>query len=44
MSGEADKATGRLKKAAGELTDDDEMKREGKLDELSGKAKDSVDK
>lgn len=44
MSGEADEAKGRLKQAAGELTDDDDMKRDGKLDELSGKAKESIDK
>lgn len=38
-----DEAKGRLKKAAGELTDDDELKREGELDKLSGKVKDVVD-
>ncbi|HWC67564.1 MAG TPA: CsbD family protein [Acidimicrobiales bacterium] len=44
MGGDADKAKGRLKQAAGDLTDDDEMRREGKIDEAAGKAKDVVDK
>jgi uncharacterized protein YjbJ (UPF0337 family) len=39
-----DKAKGRVKQAAGELTDDKDLKREGELDELGGKAKDAVDK
>ena len=39
-----DKAKGRVKQAAGDLTDDDSLKSEGKHDELSGKAKDTVDK
>lgn len=42
MSGTTDKAKGRVKKAAGELTDDKDLKREGKLDELAGKAKDTA--
>ena len=44
MSGEADEAKGRIKQAAGDLTDNDEMKREGKIDEASGKVKEGVDK
>jgi len=44
MSGEKEKLTGRAKQAAGDLTDDDELQREGKRDELAGKAKDAVDK
>ena len=44
MSGEADKTKGRIKQAVGDLTDDDELKREGKVDEGAGKAKDAVDK
>jgi uncharacterized protein YjbJ (UPF0337 family) len=44
MSGEADKAKGRIKQAIGDLTDDEDMKREGKLDEAGGKVKDAVDK
>lgn len=43
MSGEADKASGRIKQAAGDLTDNDDLKNEGKKDEAAGKAKDAVD-
>ncbi len=43
MSGTADKATGRIKQAAGDLTDNDDLKREGKKDETAGKVKDAVD-
>ena len=39
-----DQATGRLKKATGELLDDDDLKREGQRDEAVGKAKDILDK
>ena len=42
MSGEADKASGRIKQAAGALTDNDELKNEGKSDEAAGKAKSVV--
>lgn len=44
MSGTTDQAKGRIKKAAGELTDDKDLKRDGMLDEMAGKAKDAVDK
>ena len=44
MSGEADKAKGRAKQAAGDLTDNEDMKNEGKKDEAAGKAKGAVDK
>jgi uncharacterized protein YjbJ (UPF0337 family) len=37
-------AKGRLKEAAGSLTDDDDLKREGKVDKATGKAKDGVEK
>ena len=43
MSGESDQAKGRIKQAVGDLTDDKDMKREGKVDELAGKVKDKVD-
>ncbi len=43
MSGEADKAEGRIKQAAGDLTGNDDLKNEGKKDEAAGKAKDAVD-
>ena len=38
-----DEAKGRAKRAAGELTGDEEMKREGTIDKASGKAKDAID-
>jgi len=44
VSGEADEAKGRIKQAVGDLTDDKDLKREGKTDEVAGKAKDTVDK
>ncbi len=37
-------AKGRLKEAAGSLTGDDDLKREGKVDKATGKAKDGVEK
>ena len=43
MSGEMDQAEGRVKQAAGDLTGDKDLEREGKLDELGGKAKDAFD-
>jgi uncharacterized protein YjbJ (UPF0337 family) len=33
---------GRAKEAAGDLTDDDEMKREGKIDQATATVKDKV--
>jgi uncharacterized protein YjbJ (UPF0337 family) len=39
-----DEAKGRVKRAAGELTDDDQLKHEGTIDKAAGKAKESVDK
>jgi uncharacterized protein YjbJ (UPF0337 family) len=40
--GAADDAKGRLKKAGGEVTGDDSLKREGEVDKASGKVKDAV--
>jgi uncharacterized protein YjbJ (UPF0337 family) len=37
-------AKGRLKEAAGNLSGDDELKREGKVDQAGGKAKEGVEK
>jgi uncharacterized protein YjbJ (UPF0337 family) len=37
-----DDAKGRVKEAAGDLTDDDDLKREGKVDQATGKVKDVV--
>jgi len=42
MSGTADKAEGRIKQAAGDLTDNEDLKDEGKKDEAAGKVKDAV--
>jgi uncharacterized protein YjbJ (UPF0337 family) len=38
-----DEAKGRLEEAAGDLTGDKDLKREGKTDQAAGKAKDAVD-
>ncbi len=42
MSGEMDKMKGKAKQAAGDLTDNDELEREGERDEAAGKVKDKV--
>ena len=42
MSGKLDQMKGRLKEAAGDLTDDDELKTEGKIDKAAGKMKEKV--
>jgi uncharacterized protein YjbJ (UPF0337 family) len=39
----ADDMKGRAKEAAGALTGDDDLKREGKLDQAAGKVKEAVD-
>jgi uncharacterized protein YjbJ (UPF0337 family) len=44
MSGNADKIKGRIKQAAGDLTDNEDLRREGRLDEAAGKVKDAIDK
>jgi uncharacterized protein YjbJ (UPF0337 family) len=41
--GTLDDAKGRVKKAAGDLTDDQDLKNEGKVDQLVGKVKDGVE-
>lgn len=43
MAGESDKIKGRAKQAAGDLTGDEEMAREGERDETAGDAKDWID-
>jgi len=40
--GTMDKAKGRVKEAAGDLTDDKSLKNEGKVDKASGSVKDGV--
>src|SRR5512132_1591310 len=44
MSGKTDQIKGRIKEAAGVLTDNDRLKREGKLDQAVGKVKDAAEK
>jgi uncharacterized protein YjbJ (UPF0337 family) len=39
-----DDTTGRIKEAAGDLTGDKELQREGKLDQVQGNVKDAIDK
>jgi uncharacterized protein YjbJ (UPF0337 family) len=41
--GAMDDAKGRMKEAAGDLTDDQSLKNEGKVDKAEGKAKDAAD-
>jgi uncharacterized protein YjbJ (UPF0337 family) len=41
--GNTDDAKGRIKEAAGDLADNDDLKREGKVDRAAGAAKDKVD-
>jgi uncharacterized protein YjbJ (UPF0337 family) len=43
-SGTTDKVKGRVKEAAGALTDDDKLKKEGKADQAIGKLKDAAGK
>jgi uncharacterized protein YjbJ (UPF0337 family) len=40
--GKTDEAKGRVKEAAGDLTDDQSLKNEGKVDKGTGKVKDAV--
>jgi uncharacterized protein YjbJ (UPF0337 family) len=44
MSGKADRLKGKLKQAAGDLTDNEGLRRKGKIDEAGGNVKDAVDK
>ena len=44
MSGKSEEIKGRVKEAAGALTDDDKLRREGKLDQATGKVKQAVEK
>jgi uncharacterized protein YjbJ (UPF0337 family) len=43
-SGTVDKAKGRVKEAAGALTDDDELREEGKVDQAAGAVKNAAEK
>jgi uncharacterized protein YjbJ (UPF0337 family) len=44
MGGMVDKAKGRLKEAAGALTDDDKLRRAGKLEQTAGTIKEKAGK
>ena len=43
MTAKIDEAKGRTKAAAGDLTDDEKLKREGKIDRVASTAKDKID-
>jgi uncharacterized protein YjbJ (UPF0337 family) len=43
MSQNIDEAKGRVKEAAGDLSDDDKLKREGKVDRATATAKDKIE-
>ena len=44
MSGKTDEMKGRVKEAGGALTDDDQMRREGQVDQAAGKVKQAAEK
>ena len=44
MGGKTDEVKGRIKEAAGALTDNDNLREEGKTDQAVGKAKQAVQK
>lgn len=44
MSGKTDKIKGRVKEAAGAITGNDKLRREGKIDQAVGKTKEAVEK
>jgi uncharacterized protein YjbJ (UPF0337 family) len=44
MSGTTDDMKGRIKEAAGDLTNDDDLKREGKADQAGAKVKEAAEK
>jgi uncharacterized protein YjbJ (UPF0337 family) len=41
--GNLDETKGRVKEAAGDITDDDSLKNEGKVDRAEGSVKDKID-
>ena len=43
MSGAKDELKGRAKEAVGDLTDDKDLQREGKVDKVVGTVKDKID-
>ncbi len=44
MTGKSDELKGRVKEAAGAIADDDQMRREGKIDQAAGKVKQAAEK
>lgn len=44
MGDRIDEAKGRLKEAAGDLTDDEDLKREGKLDRMGARVKEKAER
>jgi uncharacterized protein YjbJ (UPF0337 family) len=44
MSGKSDEIKGRVKEAAGAISDDDKLRREGKVDQAAGKVKQATEK
>lgn len=44
MSGKTDEMKGRVKEAAGAIADDDQLRREGKVDQAAGKVKQAAEK
>ena len=44
MGAKSDDAKGRIKEAAGDLTDNKRLKREGQVDQAGAKVKETVDK
>jgi uncharacterized protein YjbJ (UPF0337 family) len=44
MTGKGDEIKGRVKEAAGALTGDDKLRREGKVDQAAGKTKQAAEK
>jgi uncharacterized protein YjbJ (UPF0337 family) len=42
MGEKSDQMKGRVKEAVGDLTDDDDLKRDGKTDRLTGEAKEKL--
>jgi len=44
VSSNSDEIKGKIKQAAGDLTDDRELHREGTIDSAAGKAKNLIDK
>lgn len=44
MAGKGDQVKGRLKEAAGAITDNDKLRRDGKLEQAAGKTKEAVER